>query len=117
MSDDPARITARMPQEKYDRLCDELSVFSTDTARFQFLVQFYLDYKDMQCRCMPQAHPPAESHAPPARSQRDAASPSEQESVSNTDSVSSEKENTSAPQKEQSNSDEDEGQEYDTGQS
>jgi hypothetical protein len=45
MSDDRKRVTARLPQEAYDQLCAELTSFSTDTARFQFVVQFYLDYK------------------------------------------------------------------------
>jgi hypothetical protein len=45
MSDDRARATVRLPQEAYDQLCRELTGFSTDTARFQFVVQFYLDYK------------------------------------------------------------------------
>lgn len=45
MSDDRARATVRLSQESYDKLCDELTAFSTDTARFQFVVQFYFDYK------------------------------------------------------------------------
>lgn len=45
MSDDRKRATVRLSQESYDRLCNELTTFSTDTARFQFVVQFYLDYK------------------------------------------------------------------------
>lgn len=45
MADDRARATVRLSQESYDRLCAELSTFQTDTARFQFVVQFYLDYK------------------------------------------------------------------------
>ena len=45
MSDDRKRVTVRLPQDAYDQLCAELSSFSTDTARFQFVVQFYLDYK------------------------------------------------------------------------
>ena len=43
--DDRVRSTVRLPPEAYDALCEELPSFSTDTARFQFLVQFYLDYK------------------------------------------------------------------------
>jgi hypothetical protein len=43
--DDRVRSTVRLPPEAYDALCKELPSFSTDTARFQFLVQFYLDYK------------------------------------------------------------------------
>jgi hypothetical protein len=45
MADERARATVRLPQEAYDQLCRELTGFSTDTARFQFVVQFYLDYK------------------------------------------------------------------------
>jgi hypothetical protein len=88
MTDDRARITARLPQEEYDRLLDELSAFSTDTARFQFLVQFYLDYKDMQCRCTPQAHPPAESRPPRARPREEPASRSDHRPPSTGDSDS-----------------------------
>lgn len=43
MSDERTRATVRLPQEAYDQLCRELTGFSTDTARFQFEVQFYLD--------------------------------------------------------------------------
>jgi hypothetical protein len=106
MSDDRARITARMPQEAYDQLRDELSAFSTDTARFQFLVQFYLDYKDMQCRCMPQAHPPAESRAPRAQSREDT-SRSDHQSLSTADSDSASDtagKNTNEPTDNQSDS-------------
>jgi hypothetical protein len=45
MADDRARATVRLSQESYDRLCAELPAFHTDTSRFQFVVQFYLDYK------------------------------------------------------------------------
>jgi hypothetical protein len=45
MADDRTRASIRLPQEAYDQLCAELTGFHTDTARFQFVVQFYLDYK------------------------------------------------------------------------
>ena len=45
MSDERTRATVRLPQEAYEQLCAELTGVSTDTARFQFVVQFYLDYK------------------------------------------------------------------------
>jgi hypothetical protein len=46
MADDRKRVTVRLPQEAYEQLCAELSAFSTDTARFQYVVQFYLDHKE-----------------------------------------------------------------------
>lgn len=86
MADDRARMSTRMPQEVYDRLCAELPAFSTDTARFQFLAQFYLDYKDMHCRCMTQAHPPVESHTTRAHPREETTSRSDHQSPSTTDS-------------------------------
>ena len=47
MSDDRARVTVRLPEDAYEELCAELPSFSADTSRFQFLVQFYLDYKQL----------------------------------------------------------------------
>ena len=64
MSDDRHRATVRMPQEAYDRLCAELPSFSTDTARFQYLLQFYFDYLDTYSS--PRNHPDSEGPAPPA---------------------------------------------------
>lgn len=46
MADTRKRISIRLPQDAYDRLCAETPSISTDTARFQHVVQFYLDYKD-----------------------------------------------------------------------
>ena len=55
MSDDRARVTVRLPEDAYEELCAELPSFSADTSRFQFLVQFYLDYKQLRqrpgCQC------------------------------------------------------------------
>ena len=55
MSDDRTRVTVRLPDDAYEELCDELPSFSADTSRFQFLVQFYLDYKQLKqvpsCQC------------------------------------------------------------------
>lgn len=55
MSDDRARVTVRLPEDAYEELCAELPSFSADTSRFQFLVQFYLDYKQLghapRCKC------------------------------------------------------------------
>lgn len=45
MSDDRIRVTMRLHEETYDRLCAELESFSTDTSRMQYLAQFYLDAK------------------------------------------------------------------------
>ena len=57
MSDDRTRVTVRLPDDAYEELCDELPGFSADTSRFQFLVQFYLDYKQLEqvpsCQCSP----------------------------------------------------------------
>lgn len=43
--DDVARINMRIPQGKYEWLQEELDSFTSDTARFQFLIQFYSDHK------------------------------------------------------------------------
>lgn len=43
--DDIARINMRVPQEKYEWLQEELDSFTSDTARVQFLIQFYSDHK------------------------------------------------------------------------
>lgn len=45
--DDISQSTVRLPTETMDHLRSELSHFSTDSARFQFLVQFYFDYKEV----------------------------------------------------------------------
>lgn len=42
---DIARINMRIPQEKYEWLQAELDSFTSDTARVQFLIQFYSDRK------------------------------------------------------------------------
>lgn len=47
MPDDRERLTTRLQPEVYEQLCDELPSFDSDTARLQFLVQFYLDYKEL----------------------------------------------------------------------
>lgn len=66
--DDRVRLTVRLPQDAYDNLCEELSCFSTDTARLQFLTQFYLDYKRQtapgkQCECRSGFHMPPNAPA------------------------------------------------------
>lgn len=43
--DDIARINMRIPKEKYEWLQDELDSFTSDTARVQFLIQFYSEQK------------------------------------------------------------------------
>lgn len=45
-NDDIVRINMRIPQEKYEWLQEHLDSFTTDTARFQHLVQFYADHQD-----------------------------------------------------------------------
>lgn len=45
--DDRKRVTTRLSPDVYQELCDELPSFESDTARIQFLVQFYLDYKKL----------------------------------------------------------------------
>lgn len=68
MSDDRHRATVRMPPEAYQRLCDELPSFSTDTARFQYLMQFYFDLIDMGfLQCLPSG-PNAPAHGQPHQS-------------------------------------------------
>ena len=51
VSDDVARINMRIPQEKYEWLQEELDSFTSDTARFQYLIQFYSDYKEDDTNC------------------------------------------------------------------
>ena len=53
--DDTVQSTVRLPKERMEWLRSELSHFSTDAARFQFLVQFYADYKEM-------GYPPSVTH-------------------------------------------------------
>jgi hypothetical protein len=67
MSDDRTRATVRLPDDAYDQLCAELPSFSTDTARFQFLVQFYLDHQQARYLLLRQAQcaSPADTDAGP----------------------------------------------------
>ena len=51
VSDDVARINMRIPQDKYEWLQEELDSFTSDTARFQYLIQFYSDYKEDSTNC------------------------------------------------------------------
>ena len=51
VSDDVARINMRIPQDKYEWLQEELDSFTSDTARFQYLIQFYSDYKEDDTNC------------------------------------------------------------------
>ena len=51
VSDDVARINMRIPQDKYEWLQEELDSFTSDTARFQYLIQFYSDYKEDNTNC------------------------------------------------------------------
>lgn len=44
--DDIARLNMRVPREKYEWLQEELDSFTSDTARIQFLIQFYSDHKE-----------------------------------------------------------------------
>lgn len=46
--DDTKRVMIRLPEETWARLNDELNSFNTQTAMFQYLVQFYFDWKDIQ---------------------------------------------------------------------
>jgi len=41
----------RIPQEKYDWLQEELDSFTSDTGRFQYLIQFYSDHKVNEIDC------------------------------------------------------------------
>lgn len=51
VSDDVARINMRIPQDKYEWLQEELDSFTSDTARFQYLIQFYSDHKEDDADC------------------------------------------------------------------
>jgi hypothetical protein len=44
-ADEVARINMRIPRRKYEWLQDELDSFTSDTARFQYLIQFYTEHK------------------------------------------------------------------------
>lgn len=46
-SDESSRVTIRLPEETLDRLREELDSFNTETARFQYLVQLYFDWKEV----------------------------------------------------------------------
>ena len=46
---DVARINMRIPRSKYDWLQEELDSFTSDTGRFQYLIQFYSDHKEQDC--------------------------------------------------------------------
>jgi hypothetical protein len=76
MSDERHRATVRMPPKAHDRLCEELPCFSTDTARFQYLVQFYFDFID-NMGYFPQ-NPPGGANPPARPNNRDL--PNEQSS-------------------------------------
>jgi len=51
VNDDVARINMRIPQGKYEWLQEELDSFTSDTARFQYLIQFYSDQKEDDTDC------------------------------------------------------------------
>ncbi|MFB6197734.1 MAG: hypothetical protein ABEI52_05615 [Halobacteriaceae archaeon] len=51
VEDEVERINLRIPRRKYEWLQDELDSFTSDTARFQYLVQFYSDHKDLDEPC------------------------------------------------------------------
>ncbi|MBP2252547.1 MULTISPECIES: hypothetical protein [Halobacteriales] len=51
VSDDVARINMRIPQDKYEWLQEELDSFTSDTGRFQYLIQFYSDHKEDDADC------------------------------------------------------------------
>lgn len=45
---DTKRVMIRLPEETWNRLHGELDSFNTQTAMFQYLVQFYFDWKEIQ---------------------------------------------------------------------
>ena len=49
--DDVARVNMRILQDKYEWLQEELDSFTSDTARFQYLIQFYSDHKEDNADC------------------------------------------------------------------
>jgi hypothetical protein len=51
VDDDVARINMRIPQRKYEWLQEELDSFTSDTARLQYLIQFYSDHKEDDTGC------------------------------------------------------------------
>ena len=69
MADDRTRLTIRLPTHTVEELQDQLSHFNTDAARFQFLAQFYLDYKELRGTPQPILRPVYGSRpTPPAHS-------------------------------------------------
>lgn len=48
MGDDRTRLTIRLPTHTVEELRDQLDNFNTEAARYQFLAQFYLDYKQLR---------------------------------------------------------------------
>jgi len=51
IDDDVARVNMRIPQDKYEWLQEELDSFTSGTARFQYLIQFYSDRKEDDTDC------------------------------------------------------------------
>lgn len=51
VEDDVARINMRIPRGKYEWLQEELDSFTSDTARVQYLIQFYSDHKEDDREC------------------------------------------------------------------
>lgn len=41
------KVTIRLPEESLEQVRQELDNFNTDTARFQYLVQLYFDWKEL----------------------------------------------------------------------
>lgn len=41
------KITIRLPEDSLEQLRQELDNFNTETARFQYLVQLYFDWKEL----------------------------------------------------------------------
>jgi len=51
VDNDVARINMRIPRAKYEWLQEELDSFTSDTGRFQYLIQFYSDHKEEDSDC------------------------------------------------------------------
>lgn len=66
-ADDTTRTTVRITNETMEELETELSCFNTTSALFQYLAQFYLDYKQVFGNDRIEVQLRAQDQSPPKR--------------------------------------------------